>query len=365
VALPQPLEQLFDAFALIAWRDIAWSIGVLVVSIAVALAVAKIAVNTVVRWARGTESVLDDEIVGLLRRPTRLLIVFGLLSLTRPLAVIPSAPSAWIRHALLIGVIVSLGWLAVRVVRVAETVIERQFSLADAKNLSARALHTKVRGFGNIAGFIAGLVTVCLVLMSFDSVRQVGVSLLASAGIAGVVIGFAAQRSIATLVAGVQIALTQPIRVDDVVIVEGEWGHIEEIRLTYVVIRIWDLRRLVVPITYFIEKPFQNWTRTSADLLGVVAIHVDFRLPVEEARAELERILKASTHWDRKAWGLQITESTDRTMVIRPLFSAADSSKQWDLRCEVREKLISWIQRDHPACLPQLRTQLDGRPQAA
>ena len=195
-------------------------------------------------------------------------------------------------------------------------------------------------------------------MMIFDNIRQLGVSLLASAGVLGIIVGLAAQRSISTLLAGLQIALTQPIRMDDVVIIEGEWGRIEEITLTYVVVRIWDLRRMVVPVTYFLEKPFQNWTRVSADLLGTVTIYTDYNIPVDALREELQRILKDSPRWDGKTWGLQVTNASERTVECRALMSAVDSSSAWDLRCEVREKMLDFLQRNYPASLPKIRAEL-------
>ena len=180
-------------------------------------------------------------------------------------------------------------------------------------------------------------------LMVFESGRHFGTAIIASAGVAGIIIGFAAQKSIATLLAGFQIALTQPIRIDDVVIVENEWGRIEEITLTYVVVRIWDLRRLVLPITYFIETPFQNWTRTSADILGTVFLHVDYTLPLDSLRSELTRILEGSPLWDRKVNVLQVTDAKPHTLEVRALASAADASAAWDLRCHIREQLIAFI----------------------
>jgi small-conductance mechanosensitive channel len=201
--------------------------------------------------------------------------------------------------------------------------------------------------------------TVASMLMVFDSVRQFGASILASAGIAGIVIGFAAQRSIATLLAGFQIALTQPIRVDDVVIVENEWGRIEDITLTYVVVKVWDLRRLVVPINYFIEQPFQNWTRRSADILATVFLYVDYTIPVDALRGELTRILGASRYWDGKVNVLQVTDAKEHTLEIRALASAADASLAWDLRCEIREQLVAFVQRRHPESLPRVRAAFE------
>ena len=185
---------------------------------------------------------------------------------------------------------------------------------------------------------------------------------MASAGVAGIILGFAAQRTIGTILAGIQLAFTQPIRVDDVVIVENEWGRIEEITLTYVVVRIWDKRRLIVPITYFIEKPFQNWTRVSADLLGTVNLYLDYSVPVDEIRKECKRILEESGLWDGDAWCVQVTDTTAQTMVVRPLFSAKNSSDQWDLRCEVREKLIAFVREHYPDGLPRVRAEVHHGP---
>jgi small-conductance mechanosensitive channel len=198
--------------------------------------------------------------------------------------------------------------------------------------------------------------------MVFEPVRQLGTSILATAGIAGIIIGFAAQRSISTLLAGLQIALTQPIRLDDVVIVENEWGRIEDISLTYVTVRIWDQRRLIVPINHFIEQPFQNWTRSSADILGTVFLHVDYRAPLAEIRTELDRILAESPYWDGKVKVLQVTDAGPQTLELRALGSAADASLAWDLRCEVREKLVTFLQQHHPDSLPRVRAELRTSP---
>ncbi len=194
--------------------------------------------------------------------------------------------------------------------------------------------------------------------MSFARVRELGTSLIASAGIASVIIGFAAQKSIANLLAGLQIAFTQPIRYDDVVIVENEWGRVEEITLTYVVIRIWDSRRLIVPISYFLEKPFQNWTRSSADLLGTVFLNTDYSLPVEAVRAELNNILadpEVKKLWDGRTAVVQVTDATENTMQVRILISAANSGNAFDLRCIIRERIIAYILKNYPTALPKHR----------
>jgi small-conductance mechanosensitive channel len=259
---------------------------------------------------------------------------------------------------LLIGVV---AFVLFQIVDAAASFVLRQHRLDVSDNLQARSIYTQVVVLKKVALTTIGIFTLASMLMVFDSVRQFGASILASAGIVGIVVGFAAQRSIATLLAGFQIALTQPIRVDDVVIVENEWGRIEDITLTYVVVRIWDLRRLVVPITYFIEQPFQNWTRSSADILGTVFLYVDYSVPLDALRGELTRILAASRYWDGKVNVLQVTDAKEHTLELRALASAADASLAWDLRCEIREKLVAFVQQKYPDSLPRLRASLDAR----
>jgi small-conductance mechanosensitive channel len=227
-----------------------------------------------------------------------------------------------------------------------------------ADNLAARQAHTRVRVLRRLLVAAIVTVTACLILMSIPSIRQIGITLFASAGIVGLVAGMAARPALSNLIAGVQLALTEPIRLDDVVIVEGEWGWIEEIRSTYVVVRIWDLRRLVVPLSYFIEHPFQNWTRKTADILGTVFIYVDYTVPIDVVRKQLLRILQASDLWDEKVWGLQVTKSAEQTLELRALMSAPDSGKAWDLRCQVREELVKYLQREYPQSLPRVRAEI-------
>jgi small-conductance mechanosensitive channel len=260
---------------------------------------------------------------------------------------------------LLIGVV---AFVLLEIVDGAASFVLSRQRIHASDNLRARSIYTQVMVLKKVAVAIIGTFALASMLMVFDSVRQFGASILASAGIAGIVIGFAAQRSIATLLAGFQIALTQPIRVDDVVVVENEWGNIEDITLTYVVVRVWDLRRLIVPITYFIEKPFQNWTRSSADIVGAVFLYLDYTAPFEALRAELTRILQASRHWDGKVNVLQVTDAKEHTLEIRALASAANAALAWDLRCEIREKLVAFVQQKYPESLPRLRASLDARP---
>lgn len=257
------------------------------------------------------------------------------------------------------------GLILVQLVEAMAQLVLRRYRIDVADNREARGVYTQVTVLKKIVIGVIAVLAIASMLMVFQPVRQLGTAMIASAGVAGIVIGFAAQKSLGTMLAGLQIAVTQPIRIDDVVIVEGEWGRIEEITLTYVVVRIWDLRRLIVPITYFIEQPFQNWTRASADILGAVFLHVDYAVPVNAVRQALTRILEASPNWDRKVNVLQVTDATERTLELRALASASDASKSWDLRCEVREKLVAFIQENYPRSLPRLRATLEAAPRAA
>lgn len=342
----------------VAWESIAWGAATLVAAALVGWALARILARVLGAWSRRTTTLLDDSVLRHLQRPMSWLLPLVFVLLALPLTALEGAALNGVRQFLAVAVTLCSGWAVFGVVKVVEDAVNRRFDIASGDNLAARTVRTQMQGFRNIAGFAIGVVTLGIALLSFSTVRELGAGLLASAGVAGIVLGFAAQRSISTVIAGLQIAIAQPIRVDDVVIVEGEWGRIEEITLTYVVVRIWDLRRLIVPINYFIETPFQNWTRTSSDILGTVFLHVDYRVDVDDLREELKRILDASPHWDKKVWGLQVTDSTERSIVLRPLMSASDASAAWNLRCEVREKLIRYVRERHPEALPRLRADV-------
>ncbi|MFA5090030.1 MAG: mechanosensitive ion channel domain-containing protein [Candidatus Omnitrophota bacterium] len=276
-----------------------------------------------------------------------------------PLLRLPGKAGLFIGNFIHILLIALFGWVAIKIVYIVRDELLNRYDINTRDNVHARSMHTQMRVIANIIGVVIVLLTVSFVLMSFAEVRHIGVSILASAGIVGIVIGFAAQKTLGNLIAGIQIAIAQPIRLDDVVIIEDEWGWIEEITLTFVVVRIWDLRRLVVPISYFLEKPFQNWTRTSADLLGTVFIYTDYAVPVKEIRNELTRILQNCPKWDKKVNVLQVTNATDKTVELRALMSAEDSPTMWDLRCEVREKLLEFLQKRFPECLPRLRIEMN------
>jgi small-conductance mechanosensitive channel len=224
-----------------------------------------------------------------------------------------------------------------------------------ADNLHARRVLTQARVLGRTASVLIVLLGLAAALMTLPQVRQVGASLLASAGLAGLALGLAAKPVLSNLIAGVQIALTQPIRLDDVVIIEGEWGRIEEITGTYVVVHVWDERRLVVPLNWFIEHPFQNWTRASAQIVGTVFLWLDYRVPMAPLREELARLCREAPEWDRRVCVLQVTDASERALQLRALVSSADSGRNWDLRCRVREGLLAFVQANFPQALPRWR----------
>lgn len=256
--------------------------------------------------------------------------------------------------------IVSLSWAAIAFIRIVKQIFLENYDVSKEDNLRSRKFQTQFNILERILVFLIVLISIGLILMLFDEVKRIGVSLFASAGIAGVIIGLAAQRVIAAVLAGIQIAITQPIRLDDVVIIEGEWGRIEEITLTYTVVRIWDQRRLVVPSTYFFEKPFQNWTRTSAEILGTVFIYTDYRVSFEALRQELTRLLESTPLWDKRVNVLQVTDAKQNGIEIRALMSAKDSPTAWDLRVFIREKLIEFLQKNYPESLPKTRVLIES-----
>ncbi|HEX5461671.1 MAG TPA: mechanosensitive ion channel domain-containing protein [Steroidobacteraceae bacterium] len=311
-------------------------------------------------WSAHTSGRLDDLLVPLLGRGLRVILPVLAVIFALPVLDLPAAYAGIAAKGSSVLLIVAIALVLFQAVKTAQEMLLLRFDITASDNLKARKLYTQVHVLGRVVYVAIGLFAVACILMLFQQVRHVGTSLLASAGIVGIIAGVAGQKTLANLIAGFQLALAQPIRQDDVVIVEGEWGRIEEITLSYVVVHIWDDRRLVVPLTYFVEKPFQNWTRNSAQLLGSVFIWVDYSFPLEEGRKALGRIIESCPLWDRRFWNLQVTDASERTMQLRVLATAVDSSKAWDLRCEIREKFIAYIQQQHPQSLPVVRAQVVG-----
>jgi small-conductance mechanosensitive channel len=245
----------------------------------------------------------------------------------------------------------------VRTVDVAADTIRHRFETGDQlDNLTERKILTQLEYLQRIAIVVIGVVAIAFILLQFEGVRSLGQGILASAGITGIIVGLAAQKSIGNLLAGFQIAFTQPIRVDDKLIINGEFGVVEEITLTYVVLKLWDERRLIVPLQYFLDTPFQNWTHTSSNLVGTILLYVDYSFPVDALRQELDRYLETREDWDGKVNSVQLTDITDKVMQVRVLASGKDSGATFGLRCAVREHLMGFIQREHPGSLPKVRT---------
>jgi small-conductance mechanosensitive channel len=341
------------------WQKIAWLIGTPVIAVIIAVIVNSILFSILTRISRQFKDLPDDSFAKNCKGITRWLFIVLAIRIVIPMLALPERFAEPTVHMLSLVLIGLFSVLLIKLTYVFDDFILHRFSVSERDNLKARKVRTQINVLRRIFIAIVILMAVATMLMTFEKVRALGTAILASAGIMGIVIGMAAQKTLGNFIAGLQIAITQPIRIDDVVIVEGEWGRIEEVTLTYVVVRIWDLRRLVVPITYFIEKPFQNWTRVSADLLGTVFLYVDYTVPVEAIRAELKRLLEDSAEWDKKVCAVQITNATERTVELRALMSAGDASSLFSLRCMVREKLVDFIRKNYPDALPKLRAELE------
>ena len=298
------------------------------------------------------------------RRPSRLAAVVAALAWVLPNIRLPYGWQDNVGHLFLILLIILVGWTLILLTNHFSERAVRRHRLDVEDNLSARKFVTQAGVLRRTTTIILGIFTVAGVLLTFESVQKYGAGLFASAGAAGLVLGLAARPVLTNLIAGLQIAITQPIRLEDVVIVEDEWGWVEEIFATYVIVRLWDWRRMVVPLSYFIEKPFQNWTRESASIIGSVFWYLDYTVPIDKMRAKLEELAKASDLWDGNVVNLQVSETEKDSIAVRALVSAQTSPKAWDLRCEIREKMIAWLHSEHPEALPRLRGEMQMQSKA-
>lgn len=345
------------------WPAILISAAILAAAIGVALLVHYVAFEILKRIARQLDRhIIDASLVRHGRRPAKWLLPLFALLVAVPATHIPKPVRSPLEHVLGIALIGAVAWVAIAIMDVLVDFMETRYRTDVRDNLVARKIQTQVRVLRRVLYFIICTLTLAVMLLTVPQIRAVGTSLLASAGLVGLVLGMAAKSSLGNLIAGIQIALTQPIRIDDVVIVDGNWGWIEEIGTTYVVVRVWDLTRVVVPLTWFIENPFPNWTKTSANLLGYVYVYTDYTVPVDEVRAELRRLLQSTDKWLGQCCVLQVTDSTEHTVQLRALMDAPDSSTLWDLRCYVREGLIKFLQERYPQCLPKARAELQNVP---
>lgn len=306
-------------------------------------------------YTRKTNNRWDDFMLDLFKFPLLWLLVWLMLKIFANLFLKELTIFKYLMHANNIVLIFSIGWIMMKFVKLGAYLLQRKIDIQTADNLNARKRLTQLTVSQNIIDTAIVIVTIAFVLMTFEGARQLGKSLLTSAGIAGIIIGFAAQKSIAMFLAGIQIAITQPISLDDVVTVEGEFGRVEEITLTYVVVKIWDERRLMLPITYFLEKPFVNWTRTSSELLGTIHFFVDYDFPVNALRDFVPSILKDNPNWDGRVFNVQVTNTNQYYKELRIMVSSINDANNWSLKAEVREKVIDFIQENYPDCFVKVR----------
>ncbi len=302
-----------------------------------------------------TPGKMDDFILDLFKIPALWLFYWILLKIFTHLFLSKLPFFPLLLHIDTLLLILSIAWISVQFVKAGTYYLQGKLDIGTTDNLNARSRLTQIKVFNGIVNSIIVILAIAIGLLTFDKVRAIGISLLTSAGIIGIIVGFAAQKSIGMILAGIQLAITQPIRLDDIVIVEGEWGRIEEISLTFVVVKIWDERRLVLPVTWFLEKPFQNWTRSKADITGTVFLYVDYSFPVESIRMAIPEMLINNPDWDGRTWNVQVTKTTEHYKEIRVLLTSADASRNWNLRATVREKLIDYINTNYPDTFCKIR----------
>lgn len=346
------------------WREFYWLPEWVVISVIVGVFVfvgwaANQVVFSLLKWVVRKKDVFWRGVVGRARLKVRIAVMIIAVALGVTVSPMDPEPSLLIRQALLFGFILVCGWMLAGAVDMGAIVHLRKFNMDTEDNLSARKHVTQTRILQRVSALLIALITLGLALLTIPGVRQWGLSLLASAGVVGIVAGLALQPFLTNLIAGIQIATAQPIRLDDAVIVEGEWGRVEEITSTYVVVKLWDWRRMILPLTYFIQKPFQNWTRDNARLIGTAFLYVDYEAPIDRLRMKLEEIAQASPLWDGDVVSLQVTEVTERTVQVRCLTSARNASIAFDLRCEVREKMLAFMRDELPEALPRDRLGWD------
>lgn len=341
-----------------------WNLLIVGASLLLGLLIKLILSLFVKRKAKDSQTTADfsffQSILIRLGQPFNVFLPLFFFNMLLPTIRMPAALMHKVSKGVEIFLIISFAWILIRCIKVAQDYVFHRFDMHKKDNLKERKIRTQLQFLRRFLVGLIVLLTIAAVLLSFSSLRKVGTGLLTGVGLSGIIIGFAAQRSISNLLAGFQIAFTQPIRIDDAVIAEGEFGTVEEITLTYVVLKLWDERRLILPINYFIEKPFQNWTRSGSQLLGTVLLFTDYNLPVDPIRAELTRLLKESKYWDGRVNAVHVTDATENTVQIRALMSGRNSGDVFELRCYVRENLIKFINDNLGGSLPKNRTIIDG-----
>jgi small-conductance mechanosensitive channel len=347
------------------WRvpaEWAWVQDIAIVTIAVLLAILvhAAAMRVLLRTGRRRSRDARETVLNEIRRPSRWFVIAVALSFdTRFLSMDREVRELW-QQVQGFAVPALMGWLAVSMLKALQRIVELRADISVEDNLAARRQRTRATILGRIGSFFIVFITICLMLLSVPGIRTIGVTLMASAGIAGLVVGAAAQPALKNVIAGIQMAFTEPIRLDDVVIMDGEWGRVEEIRLTFVVIRIWDERRLVVPVSKFLEASFQNWTRETSQLLGSVFWYLDPATDIDRLRDAVGQAVQASKRWDRRFWNCQVTDVKPDAIEVRGLMTAKDASTAFDLRCEVREAVLAFVRAEMPEALPRRRVEMAG-----
>jgi small-conductance mechanosensitive channel len=342
------------------WHNLLWSAIVLAIAIAVALCVHFVVFWALRRLSRRKGALLDQSLAKRGEGPSRWILPLLAVLVVLPGLSLPAKLMSALEHVTGIGLIAAIAWLVILSSEITSDILAGRYRVDVADNLLARRIQTQFHMLHRVIVVLVCIVALSIALMTFPAIKHIGMSILASAGLAGLVVGLAMKGTLANLVAGVQIAFTQPFRLEDAVVVEGQWGWIEEIGTMYVVVRIWDLRRLVLPLSYFLDNAFENWTRTSADLLAYVYLNVDYTLRVDELRAELQRICESTKLWKGQVCVLQVSDATEHTMQIRALMDARNSGDAWNLRCYVREKMIQFLQEKYPHSLPRYRADLSS-----
>lgn len=337
------------------WTSVAWSAGILAGAIVISLIIRAVIFWLLRRMARRKNDVLFHSLVRHGERPSKWIFPFLASLCVIPGLPLPHLAVIALAHVTSVGLIVSIAWLMVLFVDLTSDVISERYRIDVSDNLTARRVQTQFGMLHKVVVFLVVVVAMAVILMTFPAIRNIGNSLLASAGVASLVVGLAMKGTLSNLVAGIQIAFTQPFRIGDAVVVEGNWGWIEEIGTMFVVVKIWDLTRLVLPLSYFLDHSFQNWTRTSAELLGHCYIYTDYTVQVDPLRDELRRICESTKLWGGKVCVLQVSQCEQTVLQLRALMDARNSGDAWDLRCLVREKLIEFIQKNYPGSLPRYR----------
>lgn len=335
-----------------------WNIVLIAISILAGILL-RVIFSFIVKESTKVESYsFTRSVIKRLSAPFTYLLPLVILNISREFLHLGRYGVIYFYKAVSILTVIAFAYLLIEIVKVVEDYILNKYDFAKSDNLKERKVRTQLQFVRKLFIGLIFILAACAILLSFEQLRKIGVTLLTGVGVGGIIVGFAAQKSLGNFLAGFQIAFTQPIRIDDVLVVEGEWGRVEEITLTYVVIRIWDERRLILPINYFIEKPFQNWTRTGSNILGTIFLYTDYSIPLPALRTEFDRLLQTTELWDKRVSVMQVTNITERTVEVRALVSASDSGRAFDLRCFLRENLLAFVQKNYPGSLPKTRAVL-------